>query len=108
MDNTNYQLRYLPLFFDDLNNVSMYIKNELQNPKAANDLIDSIEKEILERLPVCESFEPYKSRKNRKYPYYRIYVKNYVVYYVVIPDGSDKIMEVRRLLYKRQDRDKIL
>jgi len=108
MDNTNYQLRYLPLFYEDLNNVSMYIKNELQNSKAANDLIDAIEKSILERVPICESFEPYKSRRERKYPYYRIYVKNYVVYYVVIPDVSCKIMEVRRLLYNRQDRDNIV
>lgn len=33
--------------------------------------------------------------KREKYPYYRIYVKNYVIYYVVIDDeGEDKIMEI--------------
>lgn len=43
---------------------------------------------------------------DRKYFYYRIYVKNYVVYYVVIDnEGDGKVMEVRRLLYNRQDRD---
>ena len=40
--------------------------------------------------------------------YYRIYVKNFTVYYVVIPMGEKKIMEVRRLLYNRQDRDRIV
>ena len=41
--------------------------------------------------------------------YYKIYVKNYVAYYVVIDDeGSDKIMEVRRMLYNRQDRENIV
>ena len=56
-------------------------------------MIDAVENAILQRLPVCESFEPYHSKKERKYLYYKIYVKNYVVYYVVIDDeGSDKIM----------------
>lgn len=32
----NYQLRYLPLFFDDVNTITSYIKNELSNPQAAN------------------------------------------------------------------------
>lgn len=27
----------------------------------------------------AESFEPYRSLKERRYPYYRIYVKNFVV-----------------------------
>ena len=72
-------------------------------------MIDAVENAILQRLPVCESFEPYHSKKERKYLYYKIYVKNYVVYYVVIDDeGRDKIMEVRRMLYNRQDRENIV
>lgn len=105
----NYQLRYLPLFFDDVSNTISYIKNELSNPKAASNLITSIETAILERLPICESFEPYHSKRERKYTYYRIYVKNYVIYYVIIDDeGPDKIMEVRRLLNNKRDRELIL
>lgn len=49
---------------------------------------------------MAESFEPYHFRKDRKYPYYRIYVGNYVV---IDDEGLDKIMEVRRFLYERQD-----
>ena len=72
-------------------------------------MIDAVESAILQRLPVCESFESYHSKKERKCLYYKIYVKNYVVYYVVIDDeGSDKIMEVRRMLYNRQDRENIV
>lgn len=109
MINGNYQLRYLPMFFDDVNNITSYIKNELFNPKAASELIDAIEVAILERLPLCESFEPYYSKRDRKYTYYRIYVRNYVIYYVVIDNqGLDKVMEVRRLLYKHQDRNNIV
>ena len=84
-------------------------KHVLSNPKAANDLIDAVERAILERLPVCESFEPYQSKRERKYRYYRIYVKNYIIYYVVIDDeGPDRIMEVRRLLYNRRDRENLV
>ena len=65
------KLRYLPLFYKDLEEKIVYITEELHNEKAAN---------------------------------YRIYVKNFVVYYVVIDDeGEDKIMEVRRFLYNKQD-----
>lgn len=72
-------------------------------------MIDAVEDAILKRLPICESFEPYHSKRERKYTYYRIYVKNYVVYYVVIDDeGPDKIMEVRRLLFHRQDSENIV
>ena len=109
MADVKYNLRYLPLFYEDLEQKVVYIAVNLGNEKAANDLIDAVEKAILDRLPVAEAFEPYHSIKERRYPYYRIYVKNFVVWYVVIDDeGEDKIMEVRRFLYNKQDRDNLL
>ena len=109
MADRKYKLRYLPLFYEDLEQKVVYIAENLKNPQAANDLIDAVEKAILERLPVAEAFEPYESMKERRYPYYRIYVKNFVVWYVVIDDeGDDRIMEVRRFLYNKQDKNKLL
>ncbi|SKB79656.1 ParE toxin of type II toxin-antitoxin system, parDE [Lachnospiraceae bacterium] len=109
MSNIKYSLRYLPMFYDDLEECVMYLAKVLQNQTAANELTDSVEAAILERLPYAESFEPYHSMKERKYPYYRIYVKNYIIYYVVIPEDKDrKIMEVRRILHNLQDREKNL
>lgn len=109
MADTKYKLRYLPLFYEDLKQKVVHIAVNLGNEKAANDLLDAVEKAILERQPVAEAFEPYHSLKERRYPYYRIYVKNFVVWYVVIDDeGDDKIMEVRRFLYNKQDRDNLL
>lgn len=99
-----YRLRYLPLFEKDLEETVMYIAEKLQNPTAAQLLVDNVEKAIIRRLDNPESFEPYQSRHERKYPYYRIYVQNYVVYYVVIDD----VMEVRRFLYKRRNINEIL
>ena len=57
MADTKYELRYLPLFYDDLEEHVMYIVNVLGNLDAANDLLDAVEKAILERLPNAESFE---------------------------------------------------
>ena len=53
-------------------------------------MVDDIESAILKRLENPLAFEPYRSAKRREYPYYRIYVRNYVVYYVVIGN----VMEV--------------
>lgn len=106
MVDTKYILRYLPLFYEELEEKVVYIAETLKNPQAANDLLNSVESAILERLPNAESFEPYRSLKERRYPYFRIYVKNFVIYYVVIDDeGPKKIMEVRRFLHNRQNRD---
>lgn len=109
MDSKQYKLRYLPLFYEDLEQKVVYIAEILHNAKAANDLLNAVEKAIKERLPVAEAFEPYDTVRERKYKYYRIYVKNYVVYYVVIDDeGPDKIMEVRRFLYNKQNSKKLV
>lgn len=98
-------MRYLPLFYEDLEEKVTYIAEKLKNPKAANDLLDKVEAAIMERLPMAESFEPYHSVQERKYVYYRIYVDNYIIYYVVIDDNpKDLIMEVRRFLYHGQNR----
>lgn len=106
MADTKYILRYLPLFYEELEEKVVYIAETLKNPQAANNLLDLVESAILERLPNAESFEPYRSLKERRYPYYRIYIKNFVIYYVVIDDeGPEKIMEVRHFLYDRQNRD---
>ncbi len=107
MGEVKYELSYLPMFYDDLEERVTYIADVLLDEKAANDLLDAVEAAILQRLPNAESFESYHSLKERRYPYYRIYVKNYTIYYVVIPKTEDiKIMEVRRILHNLQDRDR--
>ena len=92
----------MPLFYRDLEEKVVYIAEELHNEKAANDLLDEVENAILERQTVAESFEPYRSLRERRY-------LNFVAYYVVIDDeGDDKIMEVRRFLYNKQEVKRLL
>lgn len=99
MPNKEYKLCFLPLFEDDLNEIVDYIALVLQNPSAAETFVDEVQQAITDRLPFAESFEPYRSAKDREYPYYRISVKNYTIFYVVIGNT----MEVRRILYSRRD-----
>ena len=109
MFSKKYRLSYLPLFYDDLDEKVTYIAEKLKNPKAANDLLDKVESAVMEQLPMAESFEPYHSVRERRYSYYRIYVDNYIIYYVVIDDDpNDLIMEVRRFLYNGQNRDNMV
>lgn len=99
MENKNYELRFLPLFENDLAEIVEYISFTLKNPTAAERLVDDVERAINNRLFCAESFEPFYSSKERKYPYYKISVRNFTVFYVVI----DNVMEVRRILYNRRN-----
>lgn len=103
MKNEKYKLRYLPLFEQDLIQTVSYITNVLKNTDAAEKLVNDIEDAIQERLEYPLAFEPFPSKK-RDYPYYRIYIRNYVIYYVVIGD----VMEVRRFLYGARDTNQYL
>ena len=99
MDSKRYNLRFLPLFEEDLNEIIDYIVLRLRNPSAAEALVDAIQSAIRERTACAEAFEPYPSQRERSLPYYRIYVKNYTIFYVVTGDT----MEVRRILYNRRN-----
>lgn len=109
MIDRKYTLRYLPLFHKELEAAVLYIATRLGNQKAAKELLSSVENSIQRRLyNNPEGYEPVPSRKKRDYPYYRIYVGKYIVYYVVIPNGSERIMEVRRFVHTLQNRDDLL
>lgn len=98
-----YKLRYLPQYYEDMRQHTDYIANHLQNPQAAIDLIDATEEAILERQHNAEAFEQYHSRKDRRYRYYRIYVRNFSAFYVIIPEKDHKVMEVRRFLFGKSN-----
>lgn len=49
MADMKYKLRQLPLFYEDLEQKLLYIATNLENEKAANALLDAVEKAILNR-----------------------------------------------------------
>ena len=99
-----YKIKYLPLFYKDLDHITDYIKYKLKNEIAANNFVNKLEKEIKQRAFSPDSYEKYISIRNRKNTYFRIYVDNYTVFYTV----KDNIMEVRRILYSRRNFDKLI
>ncbi len=99
MREKRYKLRFLPLFEDDLNGIVDYIAGRLKNPMAADAFVNDVQQAIRDRLSCAEAFEEYHSTKEHQYPYYRIYVRNYTIFYVVIGE----VMEVRRIVYSRRN-----
>lgn len=95
--------RFLESFYRDLDEITTYIVNMHKNYKAANDLVDAIEIAIDKRTPIADSFKPYKSKKHRDYDYYRLIVKNFYIFYVVIEEDNKSIVEYRRILYKKRN-----
>ena len=91
MNEKHYKLRFLPLFEEDLNEIVDYITHRLKNPIAADALVSDVQTAIRNRLSCAEAFE--------QYPYYRITVRNYTIFYAVMDD----VMEVRRIIYSRRD-----
>ncbi len=97
MQNKSYKIVYLSIFERDLNSIIEYIVYKLNNKDAALSLVNKVEKAIIERAKNPLAFKKYNSIRERQYPYYRIYVGNFIIFYVVIDD----IMEVRRIIYKK-------
>jgi toxin ParE1/3/4 len=95
----SYELRYSPLFYEDLSKIVDYILSELKNGVAAISFIDGAETAIKERLANPLSTSAYRSVAERQNPYRRIIVGNYLIFYVVVGNA----MTVRRMLYGRRD-----
>lgn len=99
-----YRLRYLPLFWDDLNEAVSYIADVLKNPVAAMRLLDEVEASILERLVNPTISLKYKTTRDRPLPYCWFEVGDYMVFYVV----ADDVIEVRRFVYGARDLTRML
>ena len=99
-----FKLSYLPLFEQDLAGVRDYITIKLKNPVAAQRLVEDTEHAIMKRLSNPLGFAPYHSARDRRQLYYRISIKNFSVFYVVIGD----VMEVRRFVYSRRNLPEIV
>lgn len=99
----NLRIRYSPSFDTDLDETLCYIASVLQNPDAAERLLQDVENSIEERSRNPEIYAVYGWSLNDSVPYYRIVVGNFIVLYVVLTEDGEMIMEVRRVLYDRRN-----
>lgn len=97
--NKKYSIIYLPLFYKDMTKITKYISKNLKNKIAADKLLDEVEQNIQKRAFNPCIYEKHYSSKERKNTYFKLYVKNYIVFYIV----KNNTMEVRRILYNKQN-----
>ena len=109
MRQDDFKLEFLPIFYKDMEEIVDYIAGELNNPDAADRIVDEIFQAIDNRLPIADRFQKYCTIHEFHYDYYKINVRNFIIFYVIKDnDSAIKIMEVRRVLYNRRDLQKII
>lgn len=98
-----YKVVYLPLAEEDVLNAVDYIADKLDNPAAAEALLDALDEavESLSRFPYAH--EVYYSERPVRDELRKVPVKGYVLYYHVKEDT----VEIRRLIHGRRDRSSI-
>ncbi len=104
MRKNKYTIIYTESFLKQFNNTLEYFIYKLQNRIAAKKFREEVITKIEKRSENPESFEKYNSKKKRKDTYYRIYVKNYTVFYTV----KGNVMEIRRLIYSKRNYDRLI
>ena len=102
--NNKYTIKYTDTFIKQFNNILKYFIYKLQNKIAAENFYNEVIKEIEKRSEYPESFEKYNSIRKRKNTYYRIYVKNYTIFYTI----KDNTMQVRLILSSRRNFYKLI
>ncbi len=99
-----HKIKYLTLALKDLRDITDYITDTLKAPKAAVDLVDTLDNSIsrLQQFPYsCKMYQPIQSLEAE----YRILnVKSYLVFYVV----TEYEVEIHRIIYAKMNLEKII
>lgn len=104
MANKKYEIKYLPTFISQFNNILYYITYELKNKIAADNFYSEVVKQIEIRSEAPESYKVFKTIRNEEIKYYKINVKNYTIFYVV----KDNIIEIRRIYYSQRNFENLI
>ena len=96
-----YKLRFSKLYKSDVDSSYNYIKDKLEAPMAADNLI----KEILEKLNKIKENPNIRPLVQDEYlasfGYRLINVKNYAIFYII--DNDNKYIKIIRFLYKKRN-----
>jgi plasmid stabilization system protein ParE len=94
-----YKLKTTDQFWADFQESADYIAHTLENPIAAERLLDELVKNAKTLTEFPKASKPYFSPPEVSETYYALPVKNYFAFYVV----RDGVVEFRRFLYSRSD-----
>ena len=95
-----HRIVYLSIAEDDILDAVDYIADRLDNPSAAEALLDELDKmvERIARFPY--SSELYRTDRPMRKEIRIVPVKNYVLYYAV----TEETVEIQRFIHGRRDR----
>lgn len=99
-----YEVIYLPIAKKDLADIATYITDRLKAPKAAMDLLETLDKSIsrLGEFPYsCKVYEPSEVLESE---YRLLPINNYAVFYVV----KEQAVEIHRVIFAKMDLSKII
>ena len=99
-----HKIVYLPLAEHDLMEALEYIACTLDAPKAARDLLAEFDETVKQIATFPYACELYRTDRPMKDEIRKVPVKNYVLYYAVFQDR----VEIRRFLYGKRDRSKLI
>ena len=99
-----YELKYLPLALKDLREITSYIAETIKVPEAALNLLDALDKSISRHKQFPFSCRVYQLNEPVETEYRMLFVKNYMVFYVVI----EHIIEIHRIIYAKMSYNKIV
>ena len=102
--NKHYQISYLPIARRDLQDIINYIAFDLEVPETALKVLNALETEIspLQENPFRGAI--YSSSRKHACQYRKLFVKNYVVFYLIFKDT----FEIQRVFYNRHNMDKLI
>jgi toxin ParE1/3/4 len=106
MAENKYSVEFTAKAVADLEQIYLYITNDLFNPYAAQRLLDKIEKQmmILRSFPFSSSVV--QDTFLRKKGYRKLVVDNYLVFYLI--DEIEKKVRIMRVLYGAQQYERYL
>lgn len=94
---------YLPIAEDDILAAVEYIAYKLDNPSAAEALLDELDKTVERVARFPYSSELYRTDRPMRKEIRMVSVKNYVLYYAV----AEETVEMQRLIHRRRDKTQL-
>ncbi|TYQ15328.1 UNVERIFIED_CONTAM: plasmid stabilization system protein ParE [Acetivibrio alkalicellulosi] len=101
-----YKINYLPVAKEDITDIIIYISEHLSAPRAAMDLMESLDESISLLQDFPYAYKLFRGIRPLEEEYRLLPVKNHAVFYVV--REHEKIVEIHRVIYSMMDLNKII